>query len=312
MPPQIAVLTGPTATGKTNLSIALAHDIGAEIVSADSMQVYIGMDIGTAKPTLDEMEGIPHHMLSIISPGNRYSVAMYVEQALHCVDGIIARGKLPLIVGGTGLYIDSLIAGRRFASPVGDGEIRERLSHEYDILGGETLYNRLKAVDPERAEKLHFSDRKRIIRALEVYEATGTTISRHDRESKLKPPRYDARILALDYDDRQLLYKRIDNRVDEMISDGFESEVKDLIDAGIDRAGTAMQAIGYKELALAIEGGITREEATVRIKTESRRYAKRQLTWLRGKENITWLRWGSDIDFNRARAFSTEFFGFYL
>lgn len=305
--PKIAVITGPTATGKTRLSVELARELGGEIVSADSMQIYRGMDIGTAKVTQREMQGVRHHMLDVASPFEAYSVSRYVEQASACIDDILARGKLPIVAGGTNLYIDSLIAGLDFADNEQDNALREALGRQYDTSGGEAMLERLRGFDPERAEKLHPADKRRIVRAIEVYELTGKTITEHDRETKMREKRYDAAKIALCFEDRQELYDRINARVDEMVREGLYDEVKRLLDAGLSPECTAMQAIGYKEPAAYFSGQMSMDEATELIKLSSRRYAKRQLTWLRRDEDIFWLRWGKVPDFDEARRLSTEF-----
>lgn len=305
--PKIAVITGPTATGKTRLSVELAREMNGEIVSADSMQIYRGMDIGTAKVTQREMQGVRHHMIDVASPFEPYSVSRYVEQASACIDDILARGKLPIVAGGTNLYIDSLIAGLDFADNEQDNALREALGKEYDTSGGEAMLERLRSFDPERAEKLHPADKRRIVRAIEVYELTGRTITEHDRETKLREKRYDAAKIALCFEDRQELYDRINARVDEMVREGLYDEVKRLLDAGLSPDCTAMQAIGYKEPAAYFAGRMSMDEATELIKLSSRRYAKRQLTWLRRDEDIFWLRWGKVPDFAEARRLSTEF-----
>ena len=305
--PKIAVVTGPTATGKTRLSVELARELGGEIVSADSMQIYRGMDIGTAKVTSAEMQGIPHHMIDIASPFEPYSVSQYVKDASACIDDIIARGKLPIVAGGTNLYIDSLIAGLDFADNEQDNALRDVLGREYDAIGGEKMLDKLRKVDPDRAEKLHSSDKRRIVRAIEVYRLTGKTITQHDLETKMRPKRYDAARIALCFEDRQQLYDRIDARVDEMVRAGLFDEVKRLLDENLSPECTAMQAIGYKEPAAYFAGEITKDEATELIKLSSRRYAKRQLTWLRRDETVKWYLWPSSPDFNEARRFSTEY-----
>lgn len=304
---KIAVICGPTATGKTRLSVSLAEELGGEIVSADSMQVYRGMDIGTAKATVSERRGIPHHMIDIIEPDEDYSVSRYVEDASRCIDDILSRGKLPIVTGGTNLYIDSLISGAGFAEAAADRRLRQSLADEYDERGGEELLQRLRSVDPERAEKLHPSDRRRIIRALEVFLLTGETITEHDRKTKELPPRYDAAKLALCCSDRATVYSRIDRRVDEMLERGLLNEVRALLDKGLPPECTAMQAIGYKESAAALRGEITVAQAAELIKLGSRRYAKRQLTWLRRDAGLKWIYVDSEGDFAEARRISTEY-----
>ena len=288
---KILVITGPTATGKTAAGVLLAQELGGEVVSADSMQVYRRMDVGTAKATEEEMLGVPHHMIDIADPTEDYSVARYVKEADVCVQDILARGKLPILVGGTGLYIDSLIAGRDFGEDTPDPGLRDELYEKYDRLGGEMLLEELRKIDPERAAKLYPADKKRIVRALEVYCATGQTITAHDAETKKRPPRYDAARLALSYADRAVLYERIDLRVDKMVEAGLFDEVRSLLTSGVPAGCTAMQAIGYKETAAALRGEITEAQAIDTIKRESRRYAKRQLTWLRAKPGLYWHLW---------------------
>ncbi len=307
MPPRVLVVTGPTATGKTALGVELALALGGEVVSADSMQLYRRMDIGTAKPTEEEMRGVIHHMIDVADPCESYSAARFCEDAARCTDDIIARGRLPIIVGGTGLYIDSLISGRDFADEPGDTGLREKLSAEYDAIGGEAMLSWLRSFDPDRAAKLHPGDRRRIVRAIEVYELTGETITVHDERTRSMPPRYDAVKLALSFADRQRLYDRIDRRVDLMMAAGLVGEVRGLLDSGIGPDMTAMQAIGYKEIALAIRGDVTMEYAVETVKRESRRYAKRQLTWLRRDKTVFWLEWEKEPDLDFARRHSTDF-----
>ena len=307
MIPKVVVITGPTATGKTKLAVALAKEFDGEIVSADSMQLYRRMDVGTAKVTPEETEGIAHHMIDVAEPNESYSVSRYVEDAAKCVDDILSRGKLPIIAGGTNLYIDSLISGRDFADNEGDNALRGELDRQYDALGGEKMLEKLQSIDPERSAKLHPADRRRIIRAIEVFKLTGKTITQHDLETQQRPPRYDAAVIALDFADRAKLYERIDRRVDLMVREGLFAEVEQLIKSGLSDECTAMQAIGYKEPAAYLRGEITKDEAIEFIKRESRRYAKRQLTWLRRSKDIFWIRWGASPDFQEARRLSTEY-----
>lgn len=293
---KLLVVCGPTATGKTRLGIELAKACDGEIVSADSMQLYRRMDIGTAKATKEERAAAPHHMLDVAEPWENWSVARYVEEAARCCDDILARGKLPILVGGTGLYIDSLIAGRDFAENDSDEGLRVKLNAEYDAVGGAAMWERLRAVDPARAAILAPTDRRRIVRALEVWSLTGKTITEHDEQTRRRPPRYEAGRIVLTYADRAQLYARIDRRVDEMAAQGLFEEVEALLNEGVPADCTAMQAIGYKEAAMALRGEISRAEALALIKQGSRRYAKRQLTWFRRAEGALWIEWGAEPD----------------
>jgi len=286
----VLIITGPTATGKSALGVQAALALGGEIISADSMQVYRGLDIGTAKITKPEMSGVSHHMLDVAEPSEDFSAARYVSEASACARDILSRGKTPIIVGGTGLYIDSLISGRSFSAS-GDGALRERLCAEYDAIGGAAFRAKLFEADPERAEKLHPSDKKRLVRAAEVFELTGKTITEHDAQTRLLPPRFPSVRFALDFSDRSLLYERIDARVDKMIADGLFSEVRALLEGGLSENSTAMQAIGYKETVNFLKGDCGERDAIEKIKLSSRRYAKRQLTWLRRDTQLHWIRW---------------------
>lgn len=286
--PKILAITGPTATGKTKLGVELALENNGEVVSADSMQIYRRFNIGTAKPGPEETQSVPHHMIDIIEPSQDYSVAEYVKQAGDAVDDILARGKLPILVGGTGLYIDSLISGRSFARTTSDKNIRRDIEARYEHLGGEVLLKELEKFDPERAAKLSPADRKRIVRAHEVYTLTGKSLTQHDKETKALPPRYDAQITALNFSDRQHLYDRIDKRVDLMMEMGLLAEVRELLDSGVSPQCTAMQAIGYREFLPYFSGEQEIHDVVEKIKQNSRRYSKRQLTWLRGRDDINW------------------------
>ena len=294
--PNMIVITGPTATGKTALGVAVAKAVDGEVIGADSMQIYRYMDIGTAKPTPAEMDGVPHHMVDIIDPAENYSVSRYVEQATAVADDILARGRVPVVVGGTGLYIGSLVAGREFAENQSDPKLRSMLEQQYDEHGGEAMRAMLHSFDPDRAEKLHPADKRRIVRAIEVYLLSGDTITAHDERTKAVPKRYNAVTYALDFTDRADLYRRIDLRVDRMAVLGLFDEVRALLDRGVPDDCTAMQAIGYKEAVLALRGAMTREDALERIKQSSRQYAKRQLTWLRRDKDIRWVRWDKQPD----------------
>ena len=304
---QVIVVCGPTATGKTALGIELALRYGGEIVSADSMQVYRRMDIGTAKASAEERARVPHHMLDVCEPWEDYSVSRYVQEAAAVCDGLLAEGKLPVIVGGTGLYIDSLLSGRDFAArDAGDEGLRAALSADYDRLGGEAMLETLRAFDPERAARLHPGDKRRIVRAIEIYRLTGKTITQHDAETRALPPRYEALTLALSFADRADLYARIDRRVEQMVRNGLFEEVEGLLAEGLSPACTAMQAIGYKEAAQALRGELTREEAAALIQMNSRRYAKRQLTWFGRNPHARWIRWGREPDLAQALEALTE------
>ena len=258
------------------------------MVSCDSMQIYRRMDIGTAKPTEEEMQGIPHHMLGVAEPDEDFSVSRYCEMAAPIVDDIVARGKTAIIAGGTGLYMDSLIKGNAFA-PFPSTGVRERLEARADAEGIGVLMAQLNAIDPVAAGKLHLSDRKRIIRALEVYLETGQTITAHNLKTQAIPPRYDPLWLGLDFDPRQALYDRIDSRVGIMLEMGLIKEIQELLASGIPAKCTAMQAIGYKEFVNALAGNGSIEEAADEVRKSSRHYAKRQLTWFRRNKNIHWL-----------------------
>ena len=297
--PKLLVLCGPTASGKTALGVALAQATGGEVVSADSMQIYRRMDIGTAKPTKEEMGGVPHHMLDVADPAEDYSVARYVHDADACVRDILARGRLPIVVGGTGLYIDNLIAGRDFAPFT--GAWREKLQARAREEGLPALHEELRRIDPDRAEKLHPNDEKRILRALEVWYETGETITAHDQRTRSLPPRYDALRVCLNFSRREDLWARIDRRVDQMMADGLEEEVRALLASGVPPAATAMQAIGYKEFAAALRGEETMDQAVDQVKLRSRQYAKRQLTWFRRTPDIRWVTWEKDPDLSRGR-----------
>ncbi|MBQ7119626.1 MAG: tRNA (adenosine(37)-N6)-dimethylallyltransferase MiaA [Oscillospiraceae bacterium] len=286
---KVICIVGPTASGKTALSVALAKELCGEVVSCDSMQIYRGMDIGTAKPTVDEMQGIPHHMFSVVSPEENYSVARYVEEAGFCVDDIISRDKFPIIVGGTGLYVDSLIKGIEFAEFREDEEYRNELFRLCEEKGNTYIHNMLKEVDPERAAEIHENNVKRVIRALEVYKATGRTISEHDAESMKKPPKYDAIYIGLMFEDREKLYDRINLRVDMMLKAGLCDEVQKLLESGVSANATSMQAIGYKEMVSYFAGNCSLADAAEQIKQSSRRYAKRQMTWFKRNKNMRWI-----------------------
>lgn len=280
----ILCVVGPTASGKTRLSIALCKQYNGEVLSCDSMQLYRGMTIGTAKPTPEEMQGIPHHMIDVADPGESFSVSRYVEMADPILQDILARGKTCVIVGGTGLYVDSLIAGRRFAPYPETGK-----RQELEAMDIERVIELLRRVDPESAARIPPADHKRLIRAAEVYLETGKTITQHNRETQAIPPKYHPLWLGLDFPNRAELYARIDRRVDEMLAQGLMEEIQGLLAAGTPPTATSLQAIGYKEPMAALRGEMTMQEAVEKIKQESRRYAKRQLTWFRRNPDIHWI-----------------------
>ena len=289
----ILCLAGPTASGKTALAVELAKDLNGEVVSCDSMQVYRRMDIGTAKPSPEEMQGIPHHMIDVAEPDEDFSVSRYCAMAAPIVDDIVARGKTAIIAGGTGLYMDSLIRGNDFA-PFPSTGVREKLEAEADEVGLPAMLARLREIDPDTADRV--SDRKRILRALEVYLETGETITEHNRKTRLIPPKYTPLWLGLDFADRGELYRRIDKRVDIMLEMGLMEEIRSLLDSGIPEKCTAMQAIGYKEFVNALEGREPLSQAAEEVKKASRHYAKRQLTWFRRNPAVHWLVRNGDDD----------------
>jgi len=284
----IICIAGPTASGKTALAVQLAKVTNGEVVSCDSMQIYKYMDIGTAKPTFEERDGIPHHMLDVAEPWEDFSVSRYCEMAAPIVDDILARGKAAIIAGGTGLYMDSLIRGNSFAPFPSTGR-REELELLAQKHGIEAVLSQLQAVDPESAARLHPSDQKRIIRAMEVYLETGETITAHNLKTQEIPPKYKPIWFGLEDVCRQDLYNRIDRRVDKMLEAGLLEEIRNLLDRGIPKKSTAMQAIGYKEFVAALSGQCTIEEAAAQVQQSSRRYAKRQLTWFRRNSAMHWL-----------------------
>ena len=306
----IICIAGPTASGKTALAVSLAEELDGEVVSCDSMQVYRRMDIGTAKPFPEERRGIVHHMIDVAEPEEDFSVSRYCSMATPIVEDIVARGKTAIIAGGTGLYMDALIRGNAFA-PFPSTGMRERLEAQADELGMDAMLESLRSIDPDAAAKLHIADRKRIIRALEVYYETGETITAHNQRTQALPPRFTPLWLGLDFDPRQALYDRIDLRVTQMLEQGLEQEIRALLASGIPEKCTAMQAIGYKEFVDAIDGRVTMEEAADLVRKSSRHYAKRQLTWFRRNKQIPWLTRragvGSEEILNQARQILREF-----
>ena len=300
----VVCVVGPTASGKTKLGVALAHLLDGEVVSADSMQIYRRMDIGTAKPTAEEREGIPHHMIDVAEPEENWSAARYVTAATECVEDIFRRGKRPVIVGGTGLYVDSLISGRSFA--VQCTGWRQRLQARVAAEGIEPLREELRQVDPAAYDRIAAADEKRIIRALEVWHETGKTITQHNLETQQRPPRYRAVTIGLNFAEKAALWERINRRVDEMMAQGLAEEVRQLLASGVPRTCTAMQAIGYKELAAAVAGRGDLAAAAEEVKLRTRQYSKRQLTWFRRSRETQWYFWAGKPDFAAARHFATE------
>ena len=285
---RLICICGPTASGKTALSVALARQLHTEIISADSMQIYRGMDIGTAKPTAEERQGVPHHLLDVCAPGEPFSVARYVELADAAAQDVLSRGMVPIVAGGTGLYMDALIECSTFSGDETDLSVREKYQRMAAEQGNEAVHACLAKVDPEGAERLHPNNLKRVIRALEVYEQTGMTIDAFNRLHKRPAPKYAALKIGVCPAERQTLYDRIDRRVDQMLADGLLEETKRLLDSGA-LAGTAAQAIGYKELLGYLQGDAPLADCVALLKQRSRNYAKRQLTWLKRDDNIHWI-----------------------
>ncbi len=305
--PRVLCVVGPTATGKTKMGVALAQRFHGEVVSVDSMQIYRGMPIGTAAPAAEEMDGVPHHMIGVADPKESWSVARYVAQADACVQDILCRGKLPVLVGGTGLWLDALVQGGDFAPGAQGEKTRLALQQRLKTEGAEVLLEELRRIDPDAAAKLHMKDEKRILRALEVYAETGETITAHNAKTREKPPKYDALYIGLDFADRQDLRDRIDRRVDAMVQQGLLQEVRDLLAAGLPRDATALQAIGYRQFLGVNEGKITEQQAVEEVKLRSRQYAKRQLTWLRRNSAIHWIYWKKEPDFSAGLQNATEY-----
>ena len=306
MAQKIVCVAGPTACGKTTLGVLLAKQFRGEVVSADSMQVYRGMTIGTAAPTPEEMDGVPHHMIAVADPSEQWSAARYAQAAIPVIDDILARGKLPILVGGTGLWMDAVVRGHGFAAGHAGGEVRQQLQKRLEAEGIQPLLAELRQVDPAAAKRLHPADEKRILRALEVYLETGKTITAHNEETQHIPPRYDAVWIGLRFADREDMKALIDRRVDKMVEEGLLAEVERLLQSGIPREATALQAIGYKEFLGVADGTAGVEEAVAEVKLRSRQYAKRQLTWLRRNRDIHWIEWEKERDFAKALQVSTE------
>lgn len=293
----LLVVVGPTASGKTALGIALAKEFNGEVISADSMQIYKGLDIATAKPTVNEMEGVPHHLISVVDMNTEFSVADYAALAKKKIDDIASGGKLPILVGGTGLYVNSLIDNINFDNAETDGCIRQKLTNELEQHGAEVLYERLKQIDPETAELVPVQNTVRIIRALEIYELTGIKFSEYKKLNKGTECPYKLCMIGLNYHDRQKLYDRINLRVNVMVEKGMLEECREVFDN--EKLGTVCQAIGYKELVPYFQGNATLEECLDKIRLNSRRYAKRQLTWFRRDDRINWIYMDEFNKFNK-------------
>ena len=287
MKPKVVVIVGPTASGKTAVSIKLAKKINGEIISADSMQIYKYMDIGTAKPTLDEMQGIKHYMLDVVMPDETFNVAKYKSMAESAIEEILKKGKVPIIVGGTGLYVNTLVDGIEFADVPGDEEYRNELIEKGYREGAMSIYKELEKVDSESAKKIDPNNIRRVARALEIYKVTGKTKTQLDIESR-KEVKYDYRLFGMEWD-RETLYNRIDLRVDKMIEAGLIDEVRNVTEK-FKISNTAVQGLGYKEVIEFLNGNISYEEMIEKLKLETRHYAKRQLTWFRRDKRIKWIK----------------------
>ncbi len=300
--PKVIVICGPTASGKTVLSIELAKKINGEIISADSMQIYKDMDIGTAKPDREEMQGIKHYLLDFVEPDTRYSVAQYKMDATNAIEEILKKKKTPIIVGGTGLYIDALIYGIEYTDMQIDEDYRNELDKIAQEQGTQKLYEMALKIDKQAMQKISPNDRKRICRVLEIYKATGKTKTEQEVESRKKGVKYDYKVFALNME-REILYNRINLRVDQMIEKGLIEEVKKLKEK-YNKFPTAMQGLGYKEVVEYLEGKVTKEEMIEKIKMETRRYAKRQLTWFRKNKQTIWLDATKDKEYNVSQIIS--------
>ena len=283
--PKVIFVVGPTASGKTGLAIKLARRFNGEIVSADSMQIYKGISIASAAPTEEEKQLAVHHLVEFLEPEIKFSVADYVVLARKVIEDIISRGKLPIIVGGTGLYIDALIEGIEFTDEKTSSDVRENIEKEYDDIGGVEMLRKLSEIDALTAKKLSPNDKKRIVRAFEVYYTSGITITEQNKRSKINGKPYDETVIGISCYDREKLYERINKRVDLMVQSGIVEEAKSMRDKGY----TSAQAIGHKEFYDYLDGKVSLEEAIEKLKRETRRYAKRQLTWFRKNENINWV-----------------------
>ncbi|WMJ23107.1 tRNA (adenosine(37)-N6)-dimethylallyltransferase MiaA [Paludicola sp. MB14-C6] len=283
----IIVVVGPTASGKTSLAVHVAKKYNGEVISADSMQIYKEMNIGTAKPTIQEMDGVPHHLIDFLEPNQSFSVADYVALAHKVIADIYSRKKIPVIAGGTGLYVASLLNNIQFSETQSDDTIRNKLYSFAEQNGAEALHQKLMDIDPVSATAIHPNNIPRVVRAIELYELTGITMEEHQRNSRLVPSKYNALKIGLNYKDRSILYQRINQRVDLMIQDGLLEEASTILSS--EYASTAMQAIGYKELSPYFNGLLSLDQAIANLKQQTRRYAKRQLTWFRRDDEIQWF-----------------------
>ncbi len=284
----LIVLTGPTAVGKTKASIGLAKRINGEIISADSMQVYRHMDIGSAKITAEEMQGVPHHLIDILDPEEEFHIVKFQELAKQALEEIYSRNHVPIIVGGTGFYIQSILYDIDFTSSDSEKEYRKELEEYANVNGAEALHDRLRQVDPESADTIHYNNVKRVIRALEYYKQTGQKISDHNEQERQKESPYDSYYFVLN-DDRANLYRKIDHRVDQMFEQGLTSEVKALKQRGCTKDMVSMQGLGYKEVLDYLDGRCSLDDAVYKIKRDTRHFAKRQLTWFRREKEVIWV-----------------------
>lgn len=300
----IVVIVGPTASGKTNLSVQLAKIFNSEIISADSMQIYKKMNIGTAKPTIDEMQGIPHHLIDFVDINKNFSVADYVKLAKEKIFEINEKGKLPIIVGGTGLYVNSLIDNINFTEQNSDPVLRDKLKKRVETQGIQSLIEELKTFDIESAQKLHPNNVSRIIRAIEIYKTTGITMTEQIKNSKKFDSPFNPIMIGLNYKDRNVLYDRINKRVDSMIKNGLVNETQEILSDNCSK--TAMNAICYKELIPYINGECSLEQAVEVLKRQTRRYAKRQLTWFKKDNRINWIHIDDYVDFKEILDFCTK------
>lgn len=295
----LIILTGPTAVGKTNLSIKLAKLVNGEIISADSMQVYKGMDVGSAKIMPEEMEGVPHHLIDILEPWEEFNVVVFQQKCKEAIAGIYERGHIPILTGGTGFYIQAVLKDIDFTENEDNTEYRESLEALGEEKGAQYLHNMLKDIDPESAEAIPANNKKRVIRALEFYHFTGKKISEHNREAAQKEPAYNFCYFVLN-DDRDKLYERIEHRVDIMLKNGLEDEVYHLLEKGCARDMVSMQGLGYKEMIDYLEGKISLEEAVYIIKRDTRHFAKRQITWFKREKDVIWVN-KPEFDYNEVK-----------